>query len=72
LQECGNRITLLREKHALTQEELARKLGISRSALSHYETNRREPDYETLSKLADMFLVSVDYLLGRTDFVQKE
>lgn len=51
----------------MTQEGLAAKLGISRSALSHYEKNRREPDYATLSMLADLFNVSTDYLLGRTD-----
>ncbi|NEW07142.1 helix-turn-helix transcriptional regulator [Paenibacillus sp. SYP-B3998] len=63
----GDRIALLREKHALTQEELANKLGISRAALSHYETSRREPDYDTINKVASFFKVSVDYLLGRTD-----
>jgi transcriptional regulator with XRE-family HTH domain len=63
----GDRIALLREKNGLTQEELSAKLGISRAALSHYETNRREPDYNTLQKIADFFEVSIDYLLGRTD-----
>jgi transcriptional regulator with XRE-family HTH domain len=63
----GDRIALLREKSKLTQEELANKLGISRAALSHYETSRREPDYDTTSKIASFFRVSVDYLLGRTN-----
>jgi transcriptional regulator with XRE-family HTH domain len=63
----GDRIALLREKHALTQEELAHKLGISRASLSHYETARREPDYETTNKIASFFHVSVDYLLGRSN-----
>ncbi len=63
----GDRIALLREKNALTQEELANKLGISRAALSHYETSRREPDYDTINKIATYFHVSIDYLLGRTD-----
>ncbi|MFS0836743.1 helix-turn-helix domain-containing protein [Paenibacillus sp. UNC499MF] len=62
----GDRIAQLREKHALTQEELANKLGISRAALSHYETSRREPDFETMNKIATFFKVSADYLLGRT------
>lgn len=62
----GDRIAHLREKSTLTQEELANKLGISRAALSHYETSRREPDYETINKIASFFRVSVDYLLGRT------
>ncbi|WP_171691072.1 helix-turn-helix domain-containing protein [Paenibacillus germinis] len=63
----GDRIALLREKRGLTQEELSTKIGISRAALSHYETNRREPDYETINKIANFFNVTVDYLLGRTD-----
>jgi transcriptional regulator with XRE-family HTH domain len=63
----GDRIHLLREKHALTQEELAGKLGISRASLSHYETSRREPDYETTNKIATFFKVSIDYLLGRSN-----
>ncbi|WP_342778517.1 helix-turn-helix transcriptional regulator [Paenibacillus sinopodophylli] len=41
-------------------------LGISRAAISHYEKNRREPDSETLSKFADSYQVTVDYLVGRT------
>ncbi|KRF35884.1 helix-turn-helix domain-containing protein [Paenibacillus sp. Soil787] len=63
----GDRIALLRDKHALTQEDLANKLGISRAALSHYETSRREPDYNTINKIASFFRVSIDYLLGRTN-----
>ncbi|MCR8641097.1 helix-turn-helix transcriptional regulator [Paenibacillus sp. N1-5-1-14] len=63
----GDRISQLREKHGLTQGDLANKIGISRASLSHYETNRREPDYETTNKIATYFNVSVDYLLGRTN-----
>ena len=60
----GDRIALLREKAGLTQEELAQQLGISRAALAKYEKSLREPDYETLNKIADFFDVSIDYLLG--------
>lgn len=63
----GNRIAFLRDQRNLTQEELAAALGISRAALSHYEKNRREPDTETLTKVADLFQVSLDYLVGRTN-----
>ncbi|KEQ23971.1 helix-turn-helix domain-containing protein [Paenibacillus tyrfis] len=63
----GDKIALLREKHALTQEELSSKINISRASLSHYEKNRREPDYDTVVKIADFFKVSIDYLLGRTE-----
>lgn len=63
----GDVISKLRDRNKLTQEELAKRVGISRAALSHYEKNRREPDYETLERIADYFEVNVDYLLGRTN-----
>ncbi|MDQ1910383.1 helix-turn-helix transcriptional regulator [Paenibacillus sp. GD4] len=63
----GHRIASLRDDRKLTQEELASKVGITRAALSHYENNRREPDYDTIRKIADFFGVSIDYLMGRSD-----
>ncbi|GAB2671400.1 helix-turn-helix domain-containing protein [Paenibacillus thermoaerophilus] len=63
----GNRIAFLREQRKMTQEELSQKVGITRAALSHYENNRREPDYETLEAIANFFQVSADYLMGRTN-----
>jgi len=60
----GNRIAQLRDERKLTQEELAQKLSINRAALSHYENNRREPDYETLQRIATYFRVSIDFLMG--------
>lgn len=44
---------------------ISRKAGITRAALSHYEKNRRKPDFETLTTLADLFEVSIDFLVGR-------
>ncbi|MWV44548.1 helix-turn-helix domain-containing protein [Paenibacillus sp. HJL G12] len=61
-----NRIAELRDQRGWTQEELAQSIGITRAALSHYEKNRRKPDFEILTKLADKFEVSIDYLIGRT------
>lgn len=62
----GKRISVLRKKNTLTQEELAKRINISRAALSHYEKDRRSPDYETIEKLANFFGVTTDYLLGRS------
>jgi len=64
--KIGNRIAYLRDQSGWTQEQLSSSLGITRAALSHYEKNRREPDSEMLTKLADLFNVSIDYLVGRT------
>ncbi|MEK4267031.1 helix-turn-helix domain-containing protein [Bacillus sp. FSL W8-0940] len=63
----GKRITSLRKQSGLTQEELAKKLNITRSALSQYELGTREPNYDLLIKIADFFEVSTDYLLRGTD-----
>lgn len=60
----GKRIVELRKKQGLTQAELARTIGISRSALSLYEIEKREPDIETLGKLSTLFNVPVGYILG--------
>lgn len=59
------RIREIRKKCGLTMKELAERVGVSESAISQYETGRRQPDYETLLKIADYFGVSVDYLLGK-------
>lgn len=56
----------LREELNYTQAQVAQMLGVQRPTYSRYENNERQPDNETLKKLADIFDVSVDYLLGRT------
>ncbi|EAD5983579.1 XRE family transcriptional regulator, partial [Listeria monocytogenes] len=50
-----------------TQEDISKILGISRGAYSHIENGRNEPDMETIVKLANIFGVSTDYLLGRSN-----
>lgn len=65
--DFGNVFKQLRQAFHLTQEELAKKLGISRSRIGMYETGAREPDFETLETIADFFNVDIDYLLGRTN-----
>ncbi|MBB6735235.1 helix-turn-helix domain-containing protein [Cohnella zeiphila] len=60
----GERLRELRLKRNISQEEVARHIGITRSAYSHYEINNRQPVYETLMKLAAFFDVSLDYIIG--------
>ena len=62
----GERIKYLREKSGLTQKDVATKLGLEPAAISKYELDMREPNIEAIKKLANMFNVSIDYLLGRT------
>lgn len=61
----------LRELEGLTQEELAKKLSISRSRLASYEQSQREPDLELLEIIADFFNVDLDFLLGRSSTTTK-
>jgi len=63
----GQRIKDLREELGLTQEAFSKQLGISKSAIGMYETNKREPNLETLDAIADFFNVDMDYLRGKTD-----
>ena len=61
----GQAIKAQRELNNWTQMQLAEKTGISRAAISKYETNDREPDIRTLIVLANVFQVSLDELVGR-------
>ena len=68
----GTRIKLLREELGLKQEDLAKKLSVSPSAIGMYERNLREPNNELILKIANFFNVSVDYLLGKSDIRNPE
>lgn len=62
----AKRLKGLREQRGYYQKFVAEKLGIRSNTLSGYENGTRMPDPEMLSKLADLYNVSTDYLLGRT------
>ena len=57
----------LRKRDGLSQKELAEKAGVTRSTIGMYETGKREPDFETLEALADVFNVNMNTLLGKSD-----
>lgn len=63
----GDRLRDLRVEKNMTQEDLSKKLNVSRATVGRYETNERFPDKDILKKIADIFDVSLDFLLGRTD-----
>jgi transcriptional regulator with XRE-family HTH domain len=67
----GKHLVELRKKHNLTQNDLAKSLSVSRGAISMWEINQRTPDLETLKNIADLFDVSIDWLLGRTNNTQQ-
>ena len=66
----NTRLRNLREDNDLTQKEISKYLNISQVAYSYYEINKRSIPLELLSKLADYYNTSVDYLLFRTDIIE--
>lgn len=55
----------LRTKSGMYQKDVAKLIGIERTSYVRYETGTTEPDIKTLIRLADIFGVTVDYLIGR-------
>lgn len=69
----GERIKKLRLEKGLTQEKLGKLIEISDRVIGYYETDDRFPkDEDILKRIADVFNVSTDYLLGRTDKPEKD
>jgi transcriptional regulator with XRE-family HTH domain len=62
-----NRLKELRKEKKLSQDDLGEVMNISGRTISYFEAGERSPSPEILNKLADVFNVSVDYLLGRTN-----
>lgn len=63
----SKRLKILRAKTPYSQEEIANKIGVARTTYAMYEQGKREPDNETIEKLADYYDVTIDYLYGRTE-----
>ncbi len=63
-----NRIRDLREDRNMRQSDLAEATGIDQRTISNYETEKTYPDSQALILLADYFDVSIDYLVGRTNY----
>lgn len=67
----GSILKNLRVSREITQEQLASMLGVSRSAVGMYETGGRQPDFEMMETIADIFNVDMDYLMGRSPVERK-
>ncbi len=67
-----NILKKLRTERGYNQQKLSELLCVSRSTIAMWETDKAEPNRELLLKLADIFEVSIDYLLGKTDFSAEE
>ncbi|MHA4128158.1 helix-turn-helix domain-containing protein [Bacillus cereus] len=67
----GNILRELRKEKKITQKDLALTLKLSESTIGMYERNERQPDYDTLNRIANYFRVTTDFLLGRTTNCQE-
>lgn len=67
----GQRLNQTRKKRGKTAKDIAEMLGIGLRSYRAYESDSREPGFESLIKIADFFDVSTDYLLCRDEFLSK-
>lgn len=66
------RLRRIRLSLSMQQEQVAKQIGVTKSTISTYENNARQPSLEMLVRLARLYNVSTDYLLGITDSVTIE
>ena len=62
----GDRLSEIRKDCGMSREELAKELGLSIHTIKSYEQNNSSPDDEVKVKIAKLFNISLDYLLGAT------
>ncbi len=62
--DFGNTLKTLRTQHDMTQSQLSKKLGLTKSVISAYENGLRMPSYDVLIAISKLFKVTTDYLLG--------
>lgn len=63
-----NNLKICRENKRMTTKEVSEKIGVSRQAIYNMEAGMSNPSVDTLMKLAELYNVSTDYLLGLTNF----
>ncbi len=63
----STRLRELRLNKGLRQEQVAKLIGVNKSAISTYENDTRQPSFDILVRLANLYRVSTDYLLGQTN-----
>ena len=61
----------LRNRHGISQKQLATEVGVSQQSINKYENHNIEPDIATLKRIADYFQTSVDYLIGHEYFPEE-
>lgn len=71
LSEFAKRLTLLRESKEMKQKELAEVLNVSPACISQYESGKTMPGHDILSRIAQYFEVSVDFLIANEEVSPK-
>ena len=66
MSKVGDRIAYLRKSGGISQTDLAKQIGASREAIGKYERNEAMPSVETAKKIADVFEVTLDYLVDES------
>ena len=64
----AEQLSSLRVEQNLSRAQLAERLNVSVRLISYWENGERECDFDMLIKIADLFSVSIDYLLGRKEY----
>lgn len=70
--DLANRIQSLRKTKGISQEELAETIGVSRQAVSKWESNQSTPDIDNIILMSDFFHVTTDYMLKGTEIITDE
>lgn len=60
-------LKILRQEYGISQQRLADAIGVSQQSINQYENHSVEPDISVLTRLADHFNTSIDFIVGRTD-----
>ena len=63
----GKRLSELRKQHKISQEELSKKISVHQNVIGRYEREEAKPSIDIASKIADIFKVPLDYLVGKTE-----
>lgn len=70
--EVGSQLKKLREKHNMSQEDLSKRLNVSRQAIYKWESNKGYPDIENLIALSDIFNVTIDEIIRSDDQLREK
>lgn len=67
MKDLNTKLVMLRKEHGYTQEDLSKFLNLTRSAIGNYELGINEPSLDTMVAIANLYGVSLDWLMGRTN-----